>query len=274
VKFGLSVPNFGDFAEPLVSIDLAGVAEAAGWDGFFLWDHVVVADGMPVADPWVLLGAIARSTSEIRFGPMVIALPRHRPWIVARQAVSIDRLSAGRLILGAGLGFPPREEFGTFGDPEDARVRAEMLDEGLEVIQGVWSNRPFRFDGAHYSVIETTFAPPPVQQPRIPIWIAAMLPNRRPVLRAARFDGICVMNADMSLVTPQQVAELRSLVMEHRSGDEPFDIALGGPPITAGLLAEYEEAGATWYLGGPRPEGEPIEDTMDWVAEGPEGYLV
>lgn len=273
MKFGLSFPNFGAYAEPSVSVDLAVAAEAAGWDGFFPWDHVVVADRMPVADPWVLMAAIARSTEWIRFGPMVAALPRHRPWIVARQAVSLDRLSGGRFILGAGLGFPPREEFGTFGDPEDERVRAAMLDESLEIILGVWSNRPFGFDGKHYSVVETTFAPPPVQQPRIPIWMAAMLPNRRPIRRAARLDGIYPINIDMSPVTPEQVAEVRRVVMEDRSSGEPFDIAVGGGPISPERLAEYQDAGLTWYVGGPSPEGEPIEETVAWVREGPEGYV-
>jgi len=273
MKFGLSFPNFGAYAEPSVLMDLAIEAEDAGWDGFFPWDHVVVADRMPVADPWVLMAAIAASTERIRFGPMVAALPRHRPWIVARQAVSLDRLSGGRFNLGAGLGFPPREEFGTFGDPEDERVRAEMLDEGLEIILGVWSNRPFGFDGRHYSVVETTFAPPPLQQPRIPIWMAAMLPNRRPVRRAARYDGIYPINSDMSPVTPEQVAEVRRLVNEHRSADEPFDIAVGGGPASAQRLTEYEEAGLTWYVGGPRPEGEEVHETMAWVREGPGAYV-
>ena len=272
MRFGLSFPNFGGFADPAVLVDLAIRAEESGWDGFFLWDHIVVADRMPVADPWVALGAVAQATSRIIVGIMVAALPRHRPWVVARQAVSVDRLSQGRMVLGVGIGFPPREEFATFGDPEDERTRADMLDEGLEIVEGVWANRPFGFDGSHYSVVATTFAPPPVQQPRIPIWVAAMLPNRRPLRRSARFDGVIPMRADGGAMTPDDVAFVRRYVAEHRSSDSPFDIAIGGGPTSPSALRELSDAGLTWYLGGPSPEGEPIAETMTWVSAGPAAY--
>lgn len=159
MRFGLSFPNFGSYGEPGALVALARRAEEAGWEGFFVWDHVVVADSMPIADPWVVLGAIAQTTSSIRLGPMVAALPRHRPWNVARQAVSLDRLSKGRMILGVGIGFPPREEFGTFHEPQDPRVRADMLDEGLSIVEGVWSGQAFAHNGRHYQIEQTAFAP-------------------------------------------------------------------------------------------------------------------
>lgn len=273
MRFGLSFPNFGEFAEPAVLVDLATRAEEAGWDGFFVWDHVVVADGMPVADPWVALGAIAQATDRVRIGPMVAALPRHRPWIVARQAVSIDRLSNGRLILGVGLGFPPEIEFGTFHDPVDERVRADMLDEALDIICGVWSTQPFRHEGSHYHIERTTFAPSPIQRPRIPIWVAAMLPNRRPLRRAARYDGVMPIRTDMGPISVEEVAEMAAYVDEHRTESGPYDYAIGGGPRSADEFAALADAGLTWYIGGPDPGGETIEEIRQWISDGPSGYV-
>jgi alkanesulfonate monooxygenase SsuD/methylene tetrahydromethanopterin reductase-like flavin-dependent oxidoreductase (luciferase family) len=180
VRFGLSFPNFGTYAEASTLVELAVTADDAGWDGFFVWDHIVVADGVPVADPWVLLGAIGQATRSIRIGSMVTALPRHRPWVVARQAVTIDRLTGGRMILGVGLGYPPDPEFSTFGDPTDARERAGILDEALTIVTGVWSGEPFSFVGEHFQVKRNRFRPGPVQEPRIPIWVAGICPTSAP----------------------------------------------------------------------------------------------
>ncbi len=124
---------------------LAVDAEQAGWDGVFVWDHMVVWSGNLVGDPWILLAAAAAATERIALGPMVTPLPRRRPWKLAREAVTLDQLSGGRLILGVGIGFPPEPEFTAFGEPTEAKVRAEMLDEGLEIITGLWTGRPFGF---------------------------------------------------------------------------------------------------------------------------------
>ncbi len=267
MRFGLSFPNFGPYAEPDSMIALAVAAERGGWEGFFVWDHIVVSDGVPVADPWVLLGAIGNSTSSITIGPMVAAMPRHRPWVVARQAVTIDRLTGGRMLLGVGIGFPPGPEFGTFGDPVDARARADMLDEGLDIVTGVWSGEPFQFEGSHYRVEKNRFRPLPVQRPRIPIVVAGMLPNLRPFRRAARFDGVFPIRADMQDMTPADLAEVARYTRRHRTSEEPFEIVVGGPvEADVGAMAE---AGATWYLAGPRPTGESIDETLSWLAAGP-----
>jgi alkanesulfonate monooxygenase SsuD/methylene tetrahydromethanopterin reductase-like flavin-dependent oxidoreductase (luciferase family) len=273
MRVGLSFPNFGEYAEPGVLVELAVRAEGAGWDGFFVWDHIVVLDGMPVADPWVALGAIGQATHRITIGPLVVALPRHRPWVVARQAVSLDRLTNGRFVLGVGIGFPPDAEFGTFGDPVDARTRADMLDEGLDIIEGVWGGEPFSFDGRHYHVEENRFAPVPRRKPRIPIWVAGMLPNHRPLRRAARYDGVFPIRSDMADFTLEDLAEVKSYVDAHRPGDRPFDFVVGGGPRSAADFAALEEAGVTWYVGGPTPEGEPLDETLEWVGEGPGGYV-
>ena len=271
MRFGLSIPNFGAYAEPRRVVELAIAAEAGGWDGFFVWDHIVIADGMPVADPWVLLGAVAASTEVVRIGPMVAALPRHRPWEVARRAVSLDRLSGGRMILGVGLGFPPAEEFGTFGEPEDARLRADMLDEGLAIIQGVWSGNRFGFEGSHYSVRPTTFGPPPLHN--IPIWVAAMIPARRPLRRAARFAGVFPIRSDFGEIEPTLVEETLSYIRAKGGSEVPFDFVIGGPPKTGGEFEALEQAGVTWYLGGPA-EGEDPDQTLEWVAVGPSAYRI
>jgi alkanesulfonate monooxygenase SsuD/methylene tetrahydromethanopterin reductase-like flavin-dependent oxidoreductase (luciferase family) len=267
VRFGLSFPNFGPYAEPGTLVELAVAADGAGWDGFFVWDHIVVADRFPVADPWVLLGAIGQATSRVRIGPMVAAVPRHRPWVVARQAVTIDRLTGGRMVLGVGLGYPPEPELTTFGDPTDARERADILDEALAIIVGVWSGEPLQFYGEHFQVQRNTFRPTPVQEPRIPIWVAGMLPNLRPMRRAARFDGVFPIRADMQDITPKEVEMVKVYVADHRVGDGPFDIVVGGP--VKGDVEAMEEAGATWYLTGPSPAGESVADTMDWIRAGP-----
>ena len=267
MRFGLSFPNFGVYASPDVVVELARAAEVGGWDGFFVWDHIVVADGMPVADPWVLLGAVAVATERVALGPMVAALPRHRPWEVARKAVTLDHLSGGRFVLGVGLGFPPAEEFGTFGGPTDARVRAEMLDEELDIIEGVWSNEPFGYDGSHYRVETTTFAPAPGR--RIPIWVAGMLPNRRPFRRAARFDGVFPIREDMGDMTPDDVEEVTALVLGERGSLEGFEVVISGPRRPDSELRQLEEAGVTWYLEGPPWEPEPVERTLTWVRAGP-----
>ena len=121
-------------------------AEQAGWDGFFLWDHVIAGvEGVPTLDVWVALTAMAMTTSRIRLGATVTPLPRRRPWKLARETVTLDHLSNGRLTLGVGLGVP--EEYETFGEDSDNKVRAAKLDEGLEILTGLWSGKPFEHHG-------------------------------------------------------------------------------------------------------------------------------
>src|SRR5947209_17503121 len=148
MRFGVTVPNFGPYFQPRTLAALAAEAEAAGWDGFFLWDHVLFGD-MPAVDPWVALSAIALATERIRLGPLVTPLPRRRPVKLARETVSLDHLSGGRLILGAGNGVLSWE-LDDLDEEADLRTRAAMLDEALAVLTGLWSGRPFSHQGAHY----------------------------------------------------------------------------------------------------------------------------
>lgn len=270
MRYAVNLPNFGPWSDAGAMASLATAAEEAGWDGFFVWDHIVGWDGLEVGDPWVILTAVATATGRMRLGPMVTPVPRRRPWVLARQAVSLDRLSGGRLTLGVGIGFPPDEEFGSFGEPTGDGVRAGMLDEGLEILTGMWSGRPFGFEGAHYRVAERAYRPAPIQSPRIPIWVAGMWPHRRPFLRAARWDGVFPIAVDMPrMLTAAEVGEIVALVAAHRSHPTPFDVSLSGPPLTSTELAAYARAGVTWYHLGPSPDGESIEQTRAWVEAGP-----
>jgi len=276
VKLGVNVPNFGEFADPHAFTALAVEAEQAGWDGVFIWDHLLVWSGNVVGDPWILMAAAAAATDRIVLGPMVTPVPRRRPWKLAREAVSLDQLSGGRLVLGVGIGFPPDPEFRAFGEPVVERIRAEMLDEGLEIIQGLWTGEPFRFDGRHYHLDQMTFLPVPVQRPRIPIWVAGMWPNRRPFRRAARFDGVFPIRENMML-EPSELGPIIEYVGRHRESDRPFDVVTyadlqgdGGRAVD--VVEAWSEAGATWIHVGPGDGGrEPMEDFRARIRRGPPG---
>jgi alkanesulfonate monooxygenase SsuD/methylene tetrahydromethanopterin reductase-like flavin-dependent oxidoreductase (luciferase family) len=160
VRYGLSLPNIGDLD---LLLELGVEAERHGWDGFFLWDQMGFLKGVevPVFDPWVALAALAERTERIRLGTMVTPIARRRPWKLARETVTLDHLSRGRLILGVGLGFPPDADFELLGEDPDERVRAAKLDEGLEVLARLWSGEEVGFEGEHYRVRETRFLPSP-----------------------------------------------------------------------------------------------------------------
>ena len=284
MNFALYMPPFGDFSDPRTLASLAQDAESAGWDGFFLWDHVALDWPGTVVDPWIALAAVAAQTEGIRLGPLVTPLPRRRPWKVAREAVSLDHLSQGRVVLGVGLGILP-EEFENLGDEGDLKVRASMLDEGLEVLAGLWSGEPFSFEGEHYRIKEAHFLPKSLQEPRIPIWVAGLWPAKAPFRRAARWDGVFPLNQPdlYQALTPQQIKDVVAYIGEHRTSNAPFEVLHRG--TTSGedraqdleIVAAYAEAGATWWLENIHPwrfgwEGEgawPIEAMRDYISKGP-----
>ncbi|MFW2381101.1 MAG: LLM class flavin-dependent oxidoreductase [Acidimicrobiales bacterium] len=275
MRFAINVPNFGDYADPRVTAELARCAEDAGWDGFFVWDHINAAfePGSPMADPWVLLTTITLATERIKIGTMVTPLARRRPWKLARETVTIDHLSGGRLILGVGLGFPPDLEFTHLGEDSDDRVRAQKLDEGLDVLVGLWSGEPFSYRGTQYALSDVQFSPTPVQRPRIPIWVAQMYPHRRPLRRAARWDGLVPMHETEMFPTPTQVEEVVGLAHSHRTDNGPFDVnvPLMLTPDRAGAaqqVRDFESAGATWLQVGAWT----IDELRLQIATGPPGY--
>jgi alkanesulfonate monooxygenase SsuD/methylene tetrahydromethanopterin reductase-like flavin-dependent oxidoreductase (luciferase family) len=238
------VAPFGELSDPRRLVELAERAEDRGWDGFFLWDHVKYRPPVrALGDPWVALAAIAGRTERVRIGALVTPLARRRVHKLARETASLDMLSGGRLVFGAGLGPSDTGEFGPFGDPDDPRERARLLDDGLARLDAYWSGE---------------FEPRPLQRPRIPVWIAARWPNRRPVRRAARWDGLF----PIDLPGPDALAELVAEV----GRDDGFDVAVTDPPGTD--RAPWEAAGATWCLTGW--ESDP---RFDEVAEAIDGDL-
>jgi alkanesulfonate monooxygenase SsuD/methylene tetrahydromethanopterin reductase-like flavin-dependent oxidoreductase (luciferase family) len=253
VRFAVGIPNVREFADPRLLVDLARRAQDAGWDGCFVWDHLVYRPrGAPVTDPWVAVAAIAQATERIRLGVMVAQLARRRPWKVAREAVALDVLSEGRLILGAGLGSLPEDEFEAFGEPGDARTRAAKLDEALDIVRGLTSGEPFAYRGAHYTVEETVFTPAGVQRP-IPIWVAGRWPNRAPFRRAARWDGVFPTFEGLEhdeVPPPATLREAVDYTLGRRSGDGPFDVAMEGftDPNGGDVVASFEEVGLTWWI--------------------------
>ncbi|GAA3391658.1 TIGR03619 family F420-dependent LLM class oxidoreductase [Cryptosporangium minutisporangium] len=225
---------------------LAAAAESSGWDGFFLWDRIAYPPpGRAVADPWVALSAIALATETLRLGPMVTPLARRRAQKVARETVTLDRISNGRLTMGVGLGNPA--DFVPYGEVVDARERARLLDESLDRLDGYWAGE---------------FEPRPVQRPRIPVWVAANWPHRRPVRRAMRWDGLF----PIDLPGPDELAVLATEIRRERGDDDGFDLVVEVAP--GAEIRPWADAGATWALTSFDPQP-PEEVVREVIAAGP-----
>ena len=274
---GIAVPNFGE--EPSGLIELGVAAESAGFDGFFLWDHIVFSnrgDGPPIIDPWLVLAVVAARTSRIKLGTMITPVPRRRPWQLARQTTSLDRLSGGRLILGVGIGSPAYGDFGIFHEPSGDRVRADMLDEGLAVLNGLWSGERFAHAGQHYTVDPVRFTPAPVQRPRVPVWVGGVLPAARPISRAARWDGVVPIRfAERSQIRPSaaDIAAEREQVTAARGSADGYDVVVwaevaADPGEVPAVAVPYQAAGATWWIETAKPESEWWEGVTRRVAAG------
>jgi len=256
-RCAIGVPNVGTFGDPSLLADLAVAAEEHGWDGFFVWDHQLYWDpDWAVADPVVVISAVAARTARVRIGILVNVLARRRAGKVARESVTLDRLSQGRLVFGAGLG-SRAEEFTAFGEPGDPRERAARLDESLDLVDALWRGEPVTFHGAHLEATGVTMLPRPVQRPRIPVWCAGRWPNKAPFRRAARWDGVMPTHAGYGLGQTMPPDDLRAVVrytQEHRDGAGPFDVALegqtdGAAPDRGGRhVIPYAEAGLTWWI--------------------------
>ncbi|MFC1438809.1 LLM class flavin-dependent oxidoreductase [Streptacidiphilus sp. N1-10] len=260
MRYSVSVPNFGEFARPEVFAEVARRAEAAGWDAVLVWDHVVEQKALhrDIADPWILLTVAALATRRIRLGTAVTPVARRRPAKLAREVTTLDRLTGGRVVLGAGLDAPLADEYGSFGETTDARVLAERLDEGLHALDLLWSGEPVSYRGNHTTIDDVVFRPTPVQRPRVPIWVGGVWPNKAPMRRAARWDGAIPIMAGWQAAQPPDLGQVRELVRflrtcraDHGLTDRPFDIVVGGasPTGTAGrdLVAARADAGATWW---------------------------
>jgi alkanesulfonate monooxygenase SsuD/methylene tetrahydromethanopterin reductase-like flavin-dependent oxidoreductase (luciferase family) len=275
---GIAVPNFA--TDPAELVELGVAAERAGFDGYFLWDHIVFSstgDGPPIVDPWVVLSVVAARTSRIRIGTVVTPVPRRRPWQLARTTATLDRLSNGRLVLGVGIGSPAYGDFGIFHEPSGDRERAALLDEGLDVLAGLWSGEPFSYSGKHFTVDTVRFTPVPVQQPRIPVWVAGVLPAPRPIARAARWDGFVPIRfgtAGLVRPSPADIAEVAGQITALRGSGDGYDMVVWAevasqPAAVPELARPYVEAGANWWIETARPGPGWREGVQARVAAGP-----
>ena len=234
--------------------ELAAEAERAGWDAVLLEDYVVYQGQAttPTFDPWVTMAAMAVATRTIRIGTCVTPVPRRRPWTLAAQAVTLDHLSGGRLVLGVGAGDVHDPGFSATGEATAASARAALLDEGLEVIAALWGGEPVHFHGRHLHVDGLRLAAVPRQRPRIPVWVGGDLQVPGVRARLARWDGACVYKGSPGQewhdLGPDDVAQIRAL-----AGDRRFDICLGGRERAEDWdrdrehIAAVAAAGATWW---------------------------
>jgi alkanesulfonate monooxygenase SsuD/methylene tetrahydromethanopterin reductase-like flavin-dependent oxidoreductase (luciferase family) len=269
LRQGIFIAPFDELSDPRLLADLAVQAERRGWDGVFLWDHIQYDEHVgQVSDVWVTLGAMAYATERVLLGALVTPLARRRPWKLSREIVTLDHLSGGRMVLGLGVGGDRLGEMDGFGEQTDIRVRAEMLDEGLELLEELWSGEPVDHAGEHYQAHARPFLPRPVQRPRIPVWLGARWPNRGPIRRAARWDGVFPI-----AIEPEQVAEMVAEIETLRGPDAgPFDVCLRDLP--GADPTPWARAGATWLLtelgpaywapgGGPTPSLAELRAAID-----------
>jgi alkanesulfonate monooxygenase SsuD/methylene tetrahydromethanopterin reductase-like flavin-dependent oxidoreductase (luciferase family) len=249
MKFGFVLP----YGDARTAAESAYQAELAGWDGFFVWEPVWGIDA------WVSLTAAAMRTSQIRLGTMLTPLSRMRPWKLASETATLDNLSNGRVILSVGLGALDTG-FKEFGEETNRKNRAELLDEGLDILTGLWKGQPLNYHGKHYRIEESKFYPPPapVQQPRIPIWVVGAWPFQKSMQRAMRYDGLLPAALDPQThtfqeMTPALLRQIADFCIKHRSQPEPFDIISEGqtpgdnPSQAADLVTPWRQAGATWW---------------------------
>jgi alkanesulfonate monooxygenase SsuD/methylene tetrahydromethanopterin reductase-like flavin-dependent oxidoreductase (luciferase family) len=266
MRYAITLPNMLVGDDPMIFAELGAEAEAAGWDGVFVWDCVHITQSAEpreraMHDPWIALTAIAMRTERVRLGTLVTPLSRRRPWKVARETVTLDRLARGRLILPVGLGAVDDGAFSKVGEETDRRARAELLDESLDILAGLWSGQPFHYDGEHYHVQEMTFLPPPAQAPRIPVWVVGAWPRMKSMRRVLRWDGLIpnkiAEDGAQTEIMPDDIRAMAAFVAAERPPDvsaTPFDIIWedetpGDDPVAAReVVRPWAEAGVTWWL--------------------------
>ncbi|RLE26760.1 MAG: LLM class flavin-dependent oxidoreductase [Actinobacteria bacterium] len=277
-SFGLGVPNGRDFADPRRIATLAADAEAAGWDGFFLWDHVIRRPPwQPMVDPWVALAAVAVATETMILGPMVTPLARRRTSVLARQTATLDVLSGGRSRLGVGLGAPD-DEFTRFGESADPKLRARILDESLELLELLWSGKTVNFAGDHVVADDVQFLPRPVHG-RVPIWVAGGWPGGAPFRRAARYDGVWPVAKAGGYLSIDEFAACVAAMEEHRERagrlESKFDsIFIGRTPSpddaeSRDRVGHLAEVGMTWWVESLDNPDVPFEQHRYRVQAGP-----
>jgi alkanesulfonate monooxygenase SsuD/methylene tetrahydromethanopterin reductase-like flavin-dependent oxidoreductase (luciferase family) len=264
VRCGIFLPIFDDLADPGLLAGLAADAEAAGWDGVFLWDHVYYRPPVrAVTDPWIALAAMAIATTSVVLGPMVTPLARRRPQILARQVAAIEQLAPERFVLGVGLGLDASgHELSRFGEEADDRHRAVMFDEALPLVIDLLSGEPVDHRGAHFTAADVRFLPAPAR--RVPVWVAARWPNRRPIERALRHDGVFIIDIDDPTALALVVADIRS----RRAGSlDDYEVVVTSRDRYA--ATSWAAAGATWWLAGFDPFTVTADDVRAVIRVGP-----
>jgi alkanesulfonate monooxygenase SsuD/methylene tetrahydromethanopterin reductase-like flavin-dependent oxidoreductase (luciferase family) len=226
-----------------------------------------------------MLGAMATVTELVTLGAMVFPLARRRPWKVARESITIDHLSNGRLVMPVGLGAADDGGFSRVNtDTPDRKIRAQRLDECLAILDLAWSGERFSFTGEHYQAVDLVFRPKPVQQPRIPVWVVGQWPSVKSMSRAARWDGILPWVPDNPPATPipaGKLVEIRDWMRAHRESDAPFEIVLEGRTSGTDHAANREqlqplaEAGATWWIESRWDETDTSESLLERIRQGP-----
>lgn len=275
MNYGFIIPK----GDPRTVAELAREVEEAGWDGAFYWDGIYVGE-METYDPWVVMAAMAMRTERVRLGAILTPPARRRPWKVARETMTLDHLSDGRLVLAVGLGALDDGGFTKVGEPTDRKIRARLLDESLEIMTGLWSGEPFSYEGEHYRLEEMTFLPPPLQRPRIPIWVVGAWPSQKSMRRALGYDGLLAATVGgtpegPSGVTPEVIRAMKAYVEENRPEATPFDIVWEGqtpgddPERAAQVVRPFADAGITWWMESMwSPPNEP-DDLRARIRQGP-----
>ena len=290
VKCALYVPVFNDYAEPAQIVELACLAEASGWDGIFIWDHIALRPGgsLEVVDATVTLAAVAQATSTIQLGPMISPLARRRPWKFAKEIATLDRLSKGRVIVGTGLGEPVGADFESFGEDGTSAGRASRLDEGLSLLDRFLRDEEVDHVGKHYSISKARLRPTPVQQPRPPIWVAACLPYKRGFRRAAQWEGCFPLkipskrsgNTDWTSwwLTPPELNEVAETIDQRRGNlDNYVLVSTGSTNSLSGTAAKqqldsFSNNGANWWLEWIPDETGTYSKTAERIDRGPPSY--
>lgn len=271
MNYSISLMNFGYLGDIKALVDIAVEAEESGWDAVFLSDHVNWKDAGPHVDPWIALGLIADRTSRVLIGTAVTPVPRRRPTKLAREILTLHELSGGRFILGAGSGLW-NSEFADLGDEGDMKIRAEMLDEGLGLLQKTFRGEPLAHEGNYYRAKGQAFVSGNAE---IPIWVGASWPSRKPMRRAARFDGVMAMSRDYRQpLSPDDVRDMSRFIADHRVAEKPFNLGVAltaSDDVTADVerAHEYAEAGANWWQEGVFPPAESLEELRTIVRRGP-----
>jgi alkanesulfonate monooxygenase SsuD/methylene tetrahydromethanopterin reductase-like flavin-dependent oxidoreductase (luciferase family) len=267
IKLGIIISS----GDPRTAADLAALAEAHGWDGVFTWDAISIGT-MDTYDPWVVMAAMAMRTERARLGAIVTPPARRRPWKLAREAMTLDRLSKGRLVLPVGLGTTDDAAFGNVGEPTDARARAERLDESLAILAGLWTGQPFGFAGKHYRFQPMTFLPTPVQRPRIPIWVVGAWPHERSMRRTLAWDGVVAQVEGAAAI--REIVDWAERAWPAATRDRVWDVIAEGntrgldPAQAVAVVADHAAAGATWWIESDWEAGT-VETIRERIETGP-----